>query len=100
MIIPNALVCGDSLEVMKTIADETVDLLVSDPPYNLGKDYGTSLDRKDWLSYEEFTRAWLDEAVRILKPSGSIYVFMGVRIIAKLFLLLEEQFGLNFNGWI
>ena len=100
MINLNTFVCGDAIEVMKTVSNETVDLLIADPPYNLGKDYGTSLDRKDWLSYQEFTKEWLNEAVRILKPNGSIYVFMGVRFIAKLFLLLEEEYGLNFNGWI
>lgn len=96
----NALICGDALEAMKAMPNESVNLIVADPPYNLGKDYGTSIDRKDWASYQEFTKEWLNEAVRLLTPTGSIYVFMGVRFIAKLFLLLEEHYGLNFNGWI
>jgi site-specific DNA-methyltransferase (adenine-specific) len=55
---------------------------------------------KAWHEYETFTRNWLTQAVRVLKPTGSIYVFMGVRFIAKLFLMLENDFGLLFNGWI
>src|SRR5579875_1996390 len=100
MITANTLVCGDAIETMRKIEMATVDLVIADPPYNLGKDYGASRDQKDWLSYHAFTKEWLTETVRILKPSGSIYAFMGVRFIARLFLLMEEHCGLNFNGWI
>lgn len=100
MMHPDAFICGDAIETMKVLPAESIDLVVADPPYNLGKDYGTSVDRKEWSEYREFTQAWLREAVRVLKPNGSIYVFMGVRFIAKLFLLMEEQCALNFNGWI
>ncbi len=92
--------CGDAIEVMKTLPASSMDLIVTDPPYNLGKDYGNNLDRKAWCDYEQFTRAWLTEAIRLLKPSGSLYVFMGVRFISRLFLLLEDDFQLVFNGWI
>ena len=96
----NRLICGDAIGVMQTLADDSVDLIVADPPYNLGKDYGASIDKRDWASYEEFTDQWLAEAVRVLKPTGSIYTFMGVRFIAKLFTLLEDAHNLRFNGWI
>lgn len=94
------LICGDAAAVMRTLPSDSVDLIVADPPYNLGKDYGNNVDRKAWQEYEEFTAQWLAEAVRVLKPTGSIYIFMGVRFISHLFLLLENDFRLMFNGWI
>ncbi|GIK41625.1 MAG: methyltransferase [Chloroflexota bacterium] len=96
----NHLICGDAVQEMSRLPDACVDLLIADPPYNLGKDYGNNLDRKAWREYEAFTRAWLAQAVRLLKPTGSIYVFMGVRFVSRLFMLLEEEFKLEFNGWI
>ncbi len=96
----NKLICGEACLELAMLEDASVDLIVADPPYNLGKDYGNNRDLKAWHEYEEFTRQWVTQAVRILKPSGSIYIFMGVRFISKLFLLLEERFHLNFNGWI
>ncbi len=96
----DTVICGDAAEEMKKLPDASIDLIVTDPPYNLGKDYGNNQDWKAWQDYEDFTKQWLSQAVRILKPSGSLYVFMGVRFIAKLYLLLEQEFGLNFNGWI
>ena len=96
----NRLICGDAIEEMLQFPNACIDLLIADPPYNLGKDYGNNLDQKAWRDYESFTRNWLTQAIRLLKPTGSLYVFMGVRFISKLFLILEEEFGLNFNGWI
>jgi DNA modification methylase len=96
----NVLHCGDAVEIMAGWPGSSVELVVADPPYNLGKDYGNNHDLRAWGEYEDFTRAWLVEAIRVLKPSGSLYVFMGVRFIARLFLMLESEFGLNFNGWI
>ena len=59
----NKLICGDAVEMMRTLPDASVDLLIADPPYNLGKDDGVSVDRQDWQAYEEFTVQWLTEAV-------------------------------------
>ena len=96
----NRLICGDAIEEMANLPASSVDLLIADPPYNLGKDYGNNIDDKAWHEYEDFTRQWLTEAMRVLRPTGSLYVFMGVRFIAKLYVFLEEEFKLNFNGWI
>ncbi|PJF41212.1 MAG: restriction endonuclease [Phototrophicales bacterium] len=100
MMKSNQLICGDAVEVMSTLPEESIDLIIADPPYNLGKHYGNNIDEKDWSEYELFTQQWLEQAIRILKPTGSLYVFMGVRYIARLYLLLEDTFALNFNGWI
>ena len=95
----NQLIVGDILKVLPKIPPESVHLVCTDPPYNLGKNYGRTIDKKDWDEYELFTRQWLTECRRILRNDGSIYVFMGVRFISKLFLIMEEM-GFLFNGWI
>jgi site-specific DNA-methyltransferase (adenine-specific) len=100
MIKLNQLICGDAAKEMQLLPDSSIDLVIADPPYNLGKDYGNNRDMRQWSDYEHFTRQWLTEAVRVLKPSGTIYIFMGVRFISKLFLFLEDEFHLWFNGWI
>ena len=95
----NSMVCGDATKIMNTLPSESVDLIIADPPYNLGKDYGNNIDLRAWNEYEEFTQDWLSEASRILKPTGTIYSFMGVRYISNLFRRLEDL-GLEFNSWI
>jgi len=68
----NQIICGDCLEVMKELPDKSVDLVVTDPPYNKNypyKDYNDNrLDYWDWLLYI------FVEISRILKPNSSIYV--------------------------
>ena len=76
---------GDSLEVLKRLDNNIADIIIADPPYNLGKDYGNSHDLKGFDEYLEFSRKWISEAYRILKPTGTIYVFMGVRFISYLY---------------
>ena len=95
----NYLHTGDALKALTALPAGSVDLIATDPPYNLKKDYGASLDWQNWKRYEAFSTQWLKQAVRVLKPQGSIYVFMGVQFIAKLFLILQSQ-GLHFNSWI
>src|ERR1019366_6567066 len=99
MIDPK-LVQGNCIEVMSAWPSSHVDLIVSDPPYNLGKDYGNGSDSLLRADYLKFTKAWLAQAIRVLKPTGSIYVFMGFRFISHLYNMLEEEFRLPFNSWI
>lgn len=100
MIKTNDLICGDACIELSKLPSESIDLVIADPPYNLGKDYGNNLDFKAWNEYEEFTRKWLWEIKRVMKSTGSLYVFMGVRFISKLFLILDEEMHFIFNGWI
>ena len=70
------IVHGDALEVLDdAVPDGTVDLVFADPPYNLGKRFGTASDSwPDEASYLAWTRCWLDLCVRKLAPTGSMYV--------------------------
>lgn len=52
-------------------APESVDLIVTSPPYNLGMDYGDGAsDQKDYSDYLKWIRDWLEECHRWLKPDG------------------------------
>lgn len=95
----NYLITGDAIEELKKLSDKSIDLICVDPPYNLGKDYGNNIDWKQWHEYEKFTIDWLTESKRVLKDTGSIYIFMGVKFISRLFIILQEL-NFHFNGWI
>jgi modification methylase len=79
---------GDCVEAMRGLPDASIDLIFADPPYNLqlGGDLnrpdGSHVDAvtDDWdkfdsfATYDRFTRDWLVQARRVLKPNGSIWV--------------------------
>lgn len=91
---------SDSIKWMKEQPSSTFDLIVADPPYNVGKDYGTTVDSVDKDEYIKSLREWTTEASRLLKPHGTIYVFMGFRFISYLYDILENDCGLFFNAWV
>lgn len=93
-------ICGDAIEELKKIPSKSVQLIATDPPYNLNKDYGNNQDKLEFEEYLEFSRQWLKEANRILTDDGTIYVFMGMRYISYIYQILEQELGLYFNSWI
>lgn len=93
-------ICGDAIEELKKIPDKSINLIVTDPPYNLNKDYGNNQDKLEFEEYLEFSRAWLKEAKRVLTDDGTLYVFMGMRYISYIYTILEQELGMTFNSWI
>lgn len=79
------IICGDVIEELRKIPSESIELIVTDPPYNLNKDYGKSQDKLEFDEYIEFSKQWLSEANRILKLNGTIYIFMGMRYISYIY---------------
>lgn len=95
-----ALFSGDCIQVLKNIKDETSDTVFADPPFNLGKTYGKNTN--DMLSeekYVEWSKTWLLECIRVLKPGGSLFLYNLPKwnIILGAFLM---QQGLMFRHWI
>ena len=81
---------GDCIEGMSLLPDETVDLIFADPPYNIGKDYGNNRMQLTDQGYREWSDRWVREAVRLLKPTGSLYVCSDWRYSGMIQALLEE----------
>ena len=66
----------DALFGIGRVADASVDLVIADPPYGLGKDYGNDSDRLDAQEYLVWSRRWIDTVLPKLKANGSLYVFL------------------------
>lgn len=83
----NSIIQGDCLDVMDDMESDSVDLIISDPPYNASKgnelscqDKGWDKLKEDWDSftqdeYFQFTIKWIKKAKDILKSGGSIFIF-------------------------
>jgi adenine-specific DNA-methyltransferase len=63
------IVCQDNIAFMRTLDDESMNLIVTSPPYNLGKEYES---KQPLAAYIDNQRETICEAVRLLSPSGSI----------------------------
>lgn len=94
------LVHADSLQFIKTLPDNYIDAIITDPPYYRVK--ANSWDNQ-WASVAEFM-AWLDEFFaefwRVLKPNGSLYLFCGPRLSSDTEILMRDRFNvLNHIIW-
>lgn len=70
----NKIINGDCIEVMKTIPEGLVDLVVSSPPYNVGISYDTHIDDIQMDEYWIWTEKWLTEVFRLLKDDGRVAI--------------------------
>lgn len=68
-------ILGDTFKVLPRLPENSVDLIIADPPYNLTKSFhGNVFSKKKVTEYEEYTRSWLSLVYPLLKENGSIYV--------------------------
>jgi len=81
----------DFLTDAANMPDASIDLIVADPPYGLGKDYGNDSDMRSGEDFLAWTREWLDLAIPKLKPSGSLYVFCTWQYAPEIFVFLKSK---------
>lgn len=85
------LIAGDCKEKLNEVKDK-VDLIITDPPYNLGVDYGkTFKDRMPDKEYFDYITERLELALDKLKDNGSMYLIAYPEICAKLLNKLEDK---------
>lgn len=71
----NVIYKKDCIKGMSVLPDCSVDLIIADPPYNLDKDFGVWKEKDMKEKWIPWSKQWLSQASRILKPSGSIFVY-------------------------
>jgi modification methylase len=106
MILPlDSIMRMDCIEAMRSLPDESIDMVFADPPYNLqlGGDLhrpdGSQVDAvdDDWdkfetfAAYDTFTTEWMAEARRILKPNGTLWVIGSYHNIFRVGATLQDQ---------
>jgi site-specific DNA-methyltransferase (adenine-specific) len=90
---------ADCLDMMSRVESESVDLFFADPPFNLGKEYSSGInDNKADEHYVDWCKLWLDEAIRVLKPGGSLFHWNLPKWNLPLGAYLNDR--LTFRHWI
>jgi DNA modification methylase len=93
----NEYVVGNSLEELKKLQDDSVNLIYADPPYNTGRDFGDFTDSfKDMKDYAfNFLKPILVECKRVLKKDGNIILHVEPKNSHYVRFALDEVFGEN-----
>ncbi len=76
------IICGDCLEVLKELPNNSIDLIFADPPYNIGKSFAGLKDK--WEKDENYVKwcyEWIDLCINKLKNTGSFYVMTSTQFM-------------------
>jgi len=96
------LLQGDSKELIKRIPDNFVDFLFTDPPYNIGKHstgniplpgrtpMNNDVAAWDWIDFNP--EEWTDEFIRVLKPTGNLFIFTSYNHLGRWYKSLDHRF--------
>lgn len=86
------IIHGDALEALKTLPDNSVDLIFADPPYNIGKNFNGHIEKwKTEEAYLEWCYEWLDLCIQKLKPNGSFYVMTATQFMPFFDIYLRKK---------
>ncbi len=105
MPTPGVIYSGDCIDVMRAWPDEIFDGCITDPPYNMSRRKGLKWafsshvtmdelwDRFSNDDYFDFTRRWLAEVIRVVRPNGNLLVFGSFHNIYLIGFILEHVLG-------
>jgi len=90
----------DCIEGMKRLEDGVVDLAFADPPFNIGYEYDVYSDQLEDEHYLDWSRQWMAEVVRLLKPTGTFWLAIGDEYAAELKVLMQRELKLTCRSWV
>ena len=91
---------GDCLELMSGVPTGSVHLAFADPPFNIGYDYDAYDDRLSADAYLDWSKKWMREIVRVLRPDGTFWLAIGDEYAAELKVIATRELGLTCRSWV
>lgn len=88
---------GDCLELLTSLPDGSAQIVIADPPYNIGKDFGNDSDKQPMIEYLDWCEKWIKECLRVLKPNGTMFIYGFSEILALI--LSKVPWGIH-RRWI
>ena len=71
----NQVVNQCCIDGMKQLPDHSCDIIICDPPYLAGKDFGNNSDKQELDPYLQWCDEWIQQCFRLIKPKGTIYIY-------------------------
>lgn len=88
---------GDAIKILPTLDADSAQIIIADPPYNIGKDFGNDSDKQPMDDYLLWCEIWIKECLRVLKPNGTMFIYGFSEILALI--LSKVPYNIN-RRWI
>ncbi|MCU0498056.1 MAG: site-specific DNA-methyltransferase [Anaerolineae bacterium] len=96
MLVHNQIYCGDCVELIRDLPDESIDLVITSPPYYQQRDYGGGIGNETTLDqYLDRLITLIEACIRVTKPDGSIVFNLGDKYAASSLLLVPYRFAIR-----
>ncbi|MDR2440167.1 MAG: site-specific DNA-methyltransferase [Planctomycetaceae bacterium] len=96
----NAVYNGDCIEGMRELGAGSVDLAFADPPFNIGYKYDVYHDKLKDKEYWNWSKQWMKEVYRILKPDGTFWLAIGDEYAAELKIIATRKLNFICRSWV
>ena len=81
-VLREEIIQGDTIKILPTLESDSAQIIIADPPYNIGKDFGNNSDKQPMGEYLNWCDIWIKECIRILKPNGTMFIYGFSEILA------------------
>ncbi len=92
----NQIIVGDCVEVLKNMEPALFDIVIADPPYNIGKNFGNNHDNLSLKNYVDWSCQWIKLCLNRLTKNGLLYVYGFSEILAH----ISVHFPLEKQRWL
>lgn len=94
----NCVIVGDALQMLPQLirAGKSYDVIIADPPYNIGKDFGNNQSALPVDDYVRWAKSWITLCLTLLKDDGLLYLYGFPEIVAR----ISAQFPLENQRWL
>ena len=96
-LLTQSLYNEDCIKGMRLLKEDSVDIIIADPPYNIGKDFGNDSDKQTMKQYLEWCEEWIRECFRILKKTGTLYIYGFSETLA--FIRTKIEYNVRWLVW-
>ena len=95
---PGAILHGDASAILKQLLDQDAryDVIIADPPYNIGKDFGNDYAPMPIDEYIQWTAGWVNDCLELLTDDGLVYIYGFPEIIAR----VSARYPLEMQRWL
>ena len=97
IVLRQDVILGDTIAILPTLASDSAQIIIADPPYNIGKDFGNDSDKQPMDEYLIWCENWIKECLRVLKPNGTMFIYGFSEILALI--LSKVPYNIN-RRWI
>jgi site-specific DNA-methyltransferase (adenine-specific) len=89
----------DILSVLRTLNDESAQIVIADPPYNIGKDFGNKSDKQPMSEYLQWCDEWIEGCLRVLRKDGTMFIYGFSEILALILARIPQNVNRRWLVW-